>query len=183
MALNFDCDRPAKNDFTASTQTYWAKYGQGDKISFWEMTSACTMVPFGSELASPRSRFDVFINYDDRIWYAVELKERNHPSDYERTINEGAFMNDEKKALVPQLKEQGYIPLWAELYTDGKIRLWNLDKINLDTLEKKTFGIKKINIDPNSPKITQTRYLLPVSAATLINRIKSIQNDGQGNDN
>lgn len=170
MPLDFNCDRQAKCDFTASTKTYWGENGAGDKISFWEMTSASTFVPFGSELAFEQSRFDVFINYGDYVWYAVELKERNHPSDYERTIEEGAFMNEEKKALIPRLKEQGFVPLWAELYTDGKIRLWNFDLIDINTLQKKTFEIKRINIDPNSPKITQTRYLLPVSAATVFTR-------------
>ena len=173
--LNWDCDRKAKCDFTASTVNYWRERGAEGQLRFWEATSAATLVPFGDNRAYPQSRFDVYFSYDDRIWYAVEIKERTRPSDYERTIEEGAFMNKEKKDLIQPLKDKGYIPIWCELYPDGVIRVWNLKKIDVDSLPTTTASIKRITIDPDSKKKPQLRFLLPVSAATIYSRIDDKQ--------
>jgi len=175
--LDWNCDRKAKQDFTASTTNYWREKGAEGELLFWESTSAATLVPFGDDRAYPQSRFDVYMSYEGRIWYAVELKERKRPSDYKKTVEEGAFMNSEKKALIQPLKDRGYIPIWCELYPDGVIRIWNLGKIDTDTLQTTAYQIKKINIDPDSQKITQKRYLLPVSASTAYRRIDDKQRD------
>ena len=174
--LDWNCDRKAKSDFTASTLNYWRESGAEGELLFWEMTSASTFVPFGHKDAYPQSRFDIYMSYEDRVWYAIELKERNNPSDFKYTVEEGAFMNGEKKNLIQPLKDQGYIPIWCELYTDKKMRIWNLNNIDTDSLQHKEYKIKTVTIDPDAVKITQTRYLLPISAATIIRRY-----DEQGN--
>ena len=168
--LNWDCDRKAKSDFTASTLNYWRENGAEGKLLFWEMTSASTFVPFGHKDAYPQSRFDIYMSYEDRVWYAVELKERKFDSDNPLTMKDGAFMNGEKKNLIQPLIDRGYIPIWCELYDDDKMRIWNLSRIDLNTLQHKEYSIKKITIDPDAGKIMQTRYLLPVSASTIIRR-------------
>ena len=173
MGLNFDCDRPAKNDFTASTLNYWREKGANGDLKFFEMTSANTLVPYGDERAFPQSRFDVYICYEGQVWYAVELKERNIPHDYSLTVTEGAYMNPEKRELIQPLKDKGYTPIWCELYVDGIIRIWNLSTIDVNTLQTKESRIKKINIDPNSHKQQQLRYLLPISAATTYKRYEN----------
>lgn len=170
MPLDFNCDRQAKCDFTASTYNYWRENGADGDIRFYEMTSASTLVPFGDDRAFTQSRFDVFMSYEDLLWYAIELKEREHPSTYKYTVEEGAYLNPEKKEVIHMLEKQGYTPIWCELYTDGIIRIWNFAKIDVDSLPMKVANIKKVNIDPNSTKRQQPRYLLPISAATEYKR-------------
>lgn len=170
--LNFNCDRKAKCDWTASTYNYWKQSGADtDNLLFYEATSANTLVPFGSPDADIQSRMDIYMIYEDTIKYAVEIKERFYPSIQSWTMNEGAFMNREKRDAIKKQKEDGWVPLWSELYDDGQIRVWNLDKIDIDTLPETEKSIKRTQIDPTSRKITQKRLLLAVSASTKYDRL------------
>ena len=160
----FDCDRNAKNDFTASTYSYYS-YNTG--ITFFESTSASTLVPFGDDRAWVSSRMDLYIQWDTPYYHIIfptEIKERDFPSDKDFIMKEGAYINPEKIEVVKEEINKGNIPLWAEVYTD-KIRVWNLTKIDLDTLQVKYVPIKRYDIY-NGPKVMQKRFLLPVSAAT-----------------
>ena len=59
-----------------------------------------------------------------------------------------------------ELAKQGWVPWYSNIYPDGVLRIWNLNDITLtnDTLTE--LAIKKVNIDPDSPRIMQTRQQL-----------------------
>lgn len=172
--LDFNCDRQAKCDFTASTTSYLHNnYGYVSSITWYEKDEEGNIVPFGSPSASTTTRQDVFLNYGS-VWYAIELKERDLCSYARFLVEEGSFLNEEK---VEPLMETGMIPLWSELYTDGVIRIWNLRKIKPTSLRSTTKMIKTITIDPNARKKPQNRLLLPINKAKEIKRIRG---DEQG---
>ena len=173
----FECDRQAKNDFTASTANYYRQRGCSiNDLIFHEMTSGGTFVPFGSPLAFSKSRMDVYMVFKGLVMYVFEIKERQIPSTSSYIVDEGAFLNPEKLEEVKRLISEGYRPIWIELYTDGLIRSWNLFKIDLNTLQKVRKPISRYTVY-NGKKIMQDRYLLPVSAATEYTRI---HDDEQG---
>lgn len=174
MTLDFDCDRQAKCDFTASTTNYFNDYGYVSSVTWYEKDEEGHLIPFGSPSASTTTRQDLFFTYGNK-WYAVELKERDLRSDTRFLVEEGSFLNEEK---VKPLMETGMIPLWAELYTDKVIRIWNIAKIKPENLRSTTKMIKTITIDPEARRKPQKRLLLPLNKAKEIKRIKS---DKQGN--
>ena len=165
----FDCDKQAKYDFTASTFNYW---NCNTGVTFWEVDKTGHLVPFGDENASKTSKADVVIIYDDKIVYIVELKERDCTST--RYASEGAFINPEKLEFMKKQQAKGYVPLWGELYTDGIIRLWNLNTMDLDSLTCTTKAIKRYDIYEGE-RIMQKRYLLPTAAAVEYERINDEQ--------
>ena len=167
-------DRQSKNDLTASTLYYLQINGYTGKTEFYELTSGGTIVPYGDKSADGNKRTDVWMIYRAASAsgvYPIELKDRwNYSSDNEFILR-GSFLNPGKKDYINGLKEKGGItPLWAELYNDGKGRIWNLSKINLDALPTEEHLIKRINIDPDGKKVSQLRYLLPMDRAIMIER-------------
>lgn len=172
--LDFSIDRKSKNDLTASTLYYLQINGYTGKTEFYELTSGNTIVPYGDERADGNGRTDVWMIYRTEKHYAVypiELKDRwNYSSDNEFILR-GSFLNPGKKDYINGLKEKGGItPLWAELYNDGRGRIWNLSKINLDALPTEEHLIKRINIDPDGKRVSQLRYILPPDRAIMIDR-------------
>ncbi len=172
---NFECDRPAKNDFTASTTIYLEKHGYRKPCQWYEEDIYGHMCEYGSPSADPQSRIDVYLNYGG-VFYAIELKERGekYPSTYPRIVNEGSYYNYEKDCALKECQKKGYIPLFGELYCDGVIRVWNVGRIDASELAVETTSIRRYTVDPSSPKKVQNRLLLPVSAACEYKRIKSI---------
>lgn len=161
----FSCDRQAKEDFTASTLNY---FSGNPSLSFFECDNDNNLVPFNSNSASTTSRMDVTIVYSGDnhcLSWRVELKERQHPSS---TYTE-VFINPEKVEEINRMKASGENCLWCELYTDDKIAIWNLNKIDLLSLPTVTKPIPRYTVY-NSEKIMQTRYLLAASAATVYHR-------------
>lgn len=177
MSRGFDCDRQAKYDFTASTAQYWSNTTDPSLLGFYEMTSAGTLVPFGSEEADEKSHMDLYIHYSamtdndlyDVLKYAVELKERTYNSNTGFLISKGSFINPKKIESIKQ--ETGVTHLWAELYPDDVIRIWNLSKIDLDSIRFVPSRIKRYDIY-DGPKIPQKRGLLPVDKAITIRRVR-----------
>ena len=173
---DFDCDRQAKRDFTASTVSYWKEKGKDtSRLAFWEKTKAGTLVPFDSPDADRESRLDVYICYsavtdgrlDAVLWWSAELKERSYPSTANFFITGGSYLNTEK--IEAMKEEPDYAHIWVELYSDGKIRLWNLTHIDIGELPEVWSGIKRYTVK-NGPRIRQKRRLLPISKAIEIKR-------------
>ena len=174
--LNFDCDRPAKNDFTATTYNLATGLTNYGSIEYYEGKKKCVespddLVPYGSLDANEKSHYDIWMKYTtndgSRIWYVFELKERNNPSDYYPT----AFINEEKWPEFVTYRDKGIIPCWVELYTDNKIRIWNLRTTDFCHLKCSMRFIKQINIDPDSPKKMQIRREIPMEWGNLLERL------------
>lgn len=171
---NFECDRPAKNDFTASTVQYLERTGHRAPVSFYEENTYGTLVPFGSPEASPYAHIDVYMQYGN-AWYAIELKERTgYNSNNSKIMEEGTYYNYEKDKVLKESMKNGFIPLFVDLYPDGVIRVWNVSSIDIAELAVETTSIRRYTVDPSSPQKVQKRPLLPVSAACEYKRIKSI---------
>lgn len=171
---NFECDRLAKNDFTASTVQYLERTGHRAPVSFYEENTYGTLVPFGSPDASPYAHIDVYMQYG-KAWYAIELKERTgYNSDNPKIMEEGSYYNYKKDEVLKESMKKGFIPLFVDLYPDGVIRVWNVGSIDISELAVETTSFRTYTVDPSSPKKAQNRLLLPVSAACEYKRIKSI---------
>ena len=171
MGLDFNCDRQAKNDFTASTTAYDIEEGFPGFLEFFEYSVSGELVPYGSDNVSTTSRYDLYMDFKTSAWtkgYIIELKERNHKSDRYAT----AFINEEKWPDFLPYIEKGIKPLWAELYTDGLIRIWDLSEVDFTKLKLSKRYIKQTHIDPNSPKVLQLRREIPMEWGKIIRRIK-----------
>ena len=173
---NFECDRPAKNDFTASTVQYLERTGHRAPVSFYEENTYGTLVPFGSPDASPYAHIDVYMQYGN-AWYAIELKERTgYNSNSPYIISSGTYYNYEKDEALKESMKKGYIPLFADLYSDGVIRVWNVSNVNVEELPVAHRKIKRYSCIASSPKEEQDRPCLAVvSAVTTYKRIKSME--------
>ena len=177
MALNFNCDRQAKNDFTASTYDYLtSNFPQFTGISYFEADEDGDLVPYGDWRASDTARTDVYMALSSKntdITYACELKERwgSYTSTYYgEPGGEGWIYNIEKDESLQKEEERGFVPLFANLYPDDKITIWRID--NVDRTDIITKDIKKVNIDPNSPRIPQKRLQLWNKDGKTIRRIR-----------
>lgn len=163
-------DAQAKADFTASTVAYAISHGHTEEFKFYEEDNYHNLVPFGDPRASVHSRLDVYFKYG-LTDYAAELKDRLK---YSSTRFLAAYMNEEKIQPILDKIGEGYIVLWVELYNDGKVRIWNLNyiqnTIGLRNLNYEVSLIKEKEIDPDSPKHLQKRYLLPHELGILIDR-------------
>lgn len=176
--LDFGCDRKAKNDFTASTYSVCSKKQAFSAMTFWEQDKEGNLVPYGDNSVSLQSHYDVFVEYSTSAWtqwYVFELKERNNANDFYTT----AFINEEKWPQFVKYRDQGIIPCWCELYNDGTLRIWNLEHTDFCHLPVSSRMIKRINIDPYSPKSRQLRREIPMEDGTLLKRIDG--NDEHGN--
>lgn len=177
----FECDRQSKYDFTASTISYFAdKYaGKDVSIRFMEWsTDHSTLVPFDSEESDSCSRTDLCMEFTSGVtstFYNIELKERwgKYVSDYYgEEGKEGWMLNIEKDSV---LKHSDKIPIYVNLYPDGVIRWWNLNKVN--TYGHITKPIHKYTVK-ESEVLMQDRYTLMNEQGIVIPRIKGKPSDG-----
>lgn len=169
--LGFDCDIPSKNSATATCEYYFTTTNSPwTGRTYWERTITGEFVKFGSNNVNRQDRLDFFIRLEDgtRVrWCACELKERwgIYTSDYygRQYQLEGWFLNIEKDDILNIYAEQGFCPLYINIYPDGKTRIWNLWKVNKLANLKDTetsAEIKKQNINPDSERVLQNRYQL-----------------------
>lgn len=175
--LNFNCDRQAKNDFTASTYDYLTKtFPEWTGITYYEADDDGDLVPYGDWRASTTARTDVYMELSSTmrdIMYACELKERwgRYTSTYYgEEGGEGWILNIEKDDSLEEERNKGYIPLYVNLYPDNKLTIWRID--NVDRNDVITKEIRKINIDPNSKRIPQQRLQLWNRDGKMIERIR-----------
>lgn len=170
--LDFNCDRQSKNDFTASTVSYWAENNKTIvKYDFYERDMYGYSIPYGSNSAYTQSRADIwFTTTTSAHTYncVIELKERSFKSTGHFN---SAFINEEKIAYLTALRLKGYRIYWGELYTDNHIRIWDLTNVDFTQLKRVKKWIKKTNIDPNSKKKPQWRREIPYDKGFLIRRI------------
>lgn len=174
----FNCDRQSKYDFTASTVNYISElyHGKDITIVFKEIDGDGNLVEFDSVDSSSTSRTDLIMFFND-IGYNIELKERwgKYHSNYygKEGDKEGWFVNIEKYDVL--MKDKKYIPIFANLYPDGVVRLWNLNKIHgFNTLTK---NIAKINVI-ESEIIPQQRYDVYNKDGKVFKRVKGYPSNG-----
>ena len=170
---DFSCDRPAKNDFTASTVAYFESIGYIKPYEWYEENIYGDLIPYGSDEANPQSRVDMFLFYGDNK-YVFELKGRFYSKDFDKIVASGTFYNYEKDEVLRSYEERGFIPIFVDVYPDG-IRTWNMGRIKASELPFAAISIRRYTVDPSSPKKRQKRLLLPISAATEYKRIKSMR--------
>lgn len=174
--MGFDCDRQAKNDFTASTYAYLTMMYPKYNVKYFEADADGDLVPYGTWQASLTAPLDVYIElYNDTtdIVYSVEIKERwgNYTStSYGNPGQEGWMYNPPKDEKLQRERKEGRIPLFCNLYPDGLLTIWRVDNVNREDILLK--DIRKINIDPNSRTCKQKRYQLWNKDGKTIKRIK-----------
>lgn len=174
MNSGFTGDRQAKNDFTASTIQFLERTGYLAPTTFYEQNTYGDLIPYGDDDADPRARIDIYMRYGN-TYYAIEIKERQYPSDTDFFIVSGCYYNYEKEEVLKTYQKAGFIPLWVELYPDGIIRLWNVSNIKASELPVERRYIPRYTCVPSAGKKCQERPLLPVSAATKYKRVKSMR--------
>ncbi len=168
--MDFNCDRPSKDVFTATTYhliTANTKYSAYTSITFYERDEDGKLVPYGQGKENEQDHIDIFIvlkSDTETIKIANELKERwgIYVSDFygKDGQDKGWVLNIPKNYWLLEMAKDGWIPWYSNIYPDGVLRIWNLNNIILtkDTLTE--LPIKKVNIDPDSPRIMQTRQQL-----------------------
>lgn len=168
--LDFNCDRQSKDIFTATTfnvLTSNTKYSAYTSITFYERDINGNLVPYGEGKEYQQDHIDIFIilkSDTETVKIATELKERwgIYVSDFygKDEQDKGWVLNIPKDYWLMEMAKEGWIPWYSNLYPDGVLRIWNLKNIILteDTLTE--LPIKKVNIDPDSPRIMQTRQQL-----------------------
>ena len=173
----FSCDRQSKYDFTASTVTYIKDKFIDRKayVVFKELDADGNLVNFDSDDVSQVSRTDLIMFYND-VKYVIELKERwgKYTSDYYGKENdaEGWMLNIDK---VDELNKIDAIPLYVNLYPDGVVRIWNLDKISdFQTITK---NIHKTTVVDSEVR-KQDRYEVWNKDSKTIKRVKGEKSNG-----
>ena len=173
----FSCDRQSKYDFTASTVSFLSEWvGDKDcKVMFMEQDKNGNLVEFDSADSYEKSRTDLYMFFNGHK-YVIELKERwgKYTSNYYGNEGDenGWFLNIEKYEV---LKKLDAIPLFVNLFPDGIVRIWNLNKI--DGFKAVTKNIHQTTVT-NSKLIEQQRYELWNKDATTIKRIKGEKSNG-----
>lgn len=174
----FSCDKQSKYDFTASTVSFLSQWA-GDKkieIVFKEQDKDGCLVPFDSVDSYDKSRTDL-IMYFNGYPYVIELKERwgKYTSDFygKEGDNEGWMLNIDKVTELEKVNNA--IPLYVNLYPDGVVRIWNLNKISdYQTIIK---NIHKTTVLESEAKL-QERYELWNKDSTTIPRLKGEPSNG-----
>ena len=166
----FGGDRLAKNDLTASTLHFLFKNDKN--VTFWEKDDNGVLVPYGDPKASKTDKYDLYVKYFN-MWFAIEMKSRNlpHNSKWVTATTEGEIFEIAKCNETKQLQQQGYICLWASVYNDGKIRIWQLNYMDLNSLPLKPKTKHRYTIYDNSEIITEMEYLLPPECSIIIDRL------------
>ena len=174
----YNCDRQSKYDFTASTVSYLcAAYGDKVKsIIFKEFDENNNLVEFDSKYSSTTSRSDLVMYYNGKP-YIIELKERwgkYHSNFYGKEDDEeGWMLNIPKKEEL--LGQNWAIPLYVNLYPDGVVRLWNLNKINkYNTINH---NIANSTVEDKGRR-DQDRYEVWNKDSKVIQRIKGQPSNG-----
>lgn len=168
--LNFNCDRPSKDVFTATTYhliTANTKYSAYTSVTFYERDEDEKLVPYGQGKENEKDHIDVFIilkSDTETIKIANELKERwgRYVSDFygKEGDEAGWVLNIPKNYWLLEMAKKGWIPWYTNIYPDGIMRIWNLNKIILTEDTVTELPIKQVNIDPDSPRIMQPRQQL-----------------------
>ena len=178
MELDFNCDRKAKNDFTASTYSYFTThYPQYTAITYYEADKWGNLIPYGDPRAYEQAHIDTYIKLESSartITYSVELKERwgrYISTYYGEEGQEGWVYNYEKDGWLMDEVEKGRIPLFCNEYPDDKMTIWNILKVDKSHNIRK--AIKKVNIDPNSERKVQDRIQLWNKDGITIERIRT----------
>lgn len=172
----FTCDKQSKDDFIASTTAYWSEQAPQYTLSWYGADvyeGEINLTELGKE--SDQSRLDLAMvasNDNYSITYVFELKERwnqytstyygNEPEEgcTPTYHNEGWVYNMEKDSVLSLASTQGFVPIYVNLYPDGVIRVWNINKINKTEMGYVEKDIKRRNVEVDSPKVKQGRYTL-----------------------
>lgn len=174
----FSCDRQSKYDFTASTVAFLTEWAKGKDITviFKEEDENGALVDFDSTYSNDKCRTDLVMFYNGYP-YVIELKERwgEYTSTYygKEGDKEGWMLNIDKYNVLKSKTDA--IPLYVNLYPDGQVRIWNLNKIdNFNTITK-NIPTKTV---VESKKKKQDRYEVWNKDAITIKRIKGSKSNG-----
>ena len=183
----FEIDWQSKCDFTASTYAFVSTKSNYSAVTYFEQDEAGNLIPFGDDRSNTQSHTDITLLYCttnggcNEIFN--ELKERygeyTHNSYYVTATTEGEIMEPYKVEIFKPMIKQGKQVRWCVLYPDGKIRIWNLNKLDIDSLPRKNIRKHKYSIDQSSEYIIENEYLLPADKSIIIDRIKG---DGKQGD-
>lgn len=170
----FSCDRQSKYDFTASTVNYIREKYKGKDIEliFTEFDKYGNIIDFDSNQSYEKSPSDLLMFFNG-IAYRIELKERwKYDSNYYGNENNGWILEPKKYHTLKTLEG---IPLYVNLYNDGKIRIWNLDKIDSFQTFKVDAAEKTVE---DSEVITKKEYAVFNKDSKILDRIKGTKSNG-----
>lgn len=173
----FQCDREAKDLFTATTLNFFITQPDCAGVKYYEMDYAGNLVDYGSKNAYSKARADVVIRYEyingSVEWYVVELKERprwGHSYWLVTDPDEGEIMEQDKKSVLDDYKRKGCTTVWAALYNDKKFRLWFLN--DLGPLKTKTITKHKTTVLYTEEKVTEEELLLPSDKSIIMDVVE-----------
>lgn len=179
----FSCDRQAKYDFTASTVAYFDSLYTSYSLEFYEFDKDNHFIEFDSACSSEHSRLDLGMKLSiagkDDVYYVFELKERwgKYVSTlYGEEGQEGWMYNQPKDEVLRKASESGCIPIYVNLYPDGVVRIWNLNKVTEVGHITKTYN--KYNVVA-SPMMVQERLTLMNKQGVSFQRIIGEKSDGR----
>lgn len=180
----FECDKESKEQFINSTTAYWAQKAPQFELKWYGVNTTLnedneivdyTLTELGDEESTSRLDLAMVASFNGvDIPYIFELKERSwkYPSyAYGNEGQEGWMYNIEKDSVLRLAKEKNFIPIYANLYPDNLIRVWNIgkiDKAELPVIEK---PIKKQTVIEDSPRVEQKRYTLTNKQGTTYTRL------------
>lgn len=141
----FEGDIASKDDLTASTKFHISTATPRYDAEFYEWDKDRNIVPYGDERADRQSNLDVLMkvflrsNPSSFVFYSIELKERKgswvsdrfgeEDSTPDRYGHKGWVYEIHKDSSLMKSAAEGYIPLYANAYPDGVIRIWNIKKL------------------------------------------------------
>ena len=187
-------DRDSKNDFTASTYTYFTAYCPNIKeVTYYETDRYGKLVPYGSPQAFNSSFLDVYIKLkfiNGKVaWIVAELKERKYNryiyakfgiiepynSDTYGDRNTGKrepwMLEKGKDYHLDGALEKGLNPWYVNIYPDNVIRIWDMRTADKSSIITKTN--KAVTIDTDSQLVTKERIgLWNEDAIMTIPRLK-----------
>lgn len=142
MENKFEEDYKSKVIFTASTQQYWNKLFPKDTLTFYGLNQQGNLVKLEDSYDKSRIDMVMLVEHNNKILkYAIELKERTLTSKCYGENNEGWLLEKKKYDEIIEYKQlSGMTPIYANLYTDGIIRIWNLNKTNTSNTINKPFN-------------------------------------------
>ena len=166
----FEGDKGSKDDFTASTKYHISTAKPEWDVVFYEWDENGNIVPYGDKNVNRQSNLDIlmkaFLRTDQKqyVIYSVELKERfgNWLSDRfgeensipDRYGNKGWVYEIKKDSSLMRGLDYGFIPLYANEYPDGVVRIWNIKKL------------KEKNVDFRRGKMHSNKYTDKPEAGT-----------------
>lgn len=180
----FCIDYESKIEFSGATVNYINSINSNWVVDFYGVDDDGNKVSFDDSTVTSHLDFYMDITTSSGITeYAVELKERWKPytsTSYGEPGQEGWFLNIEKTGFLKDAAERGYIPLYANIYQeDGKVRVWNLNKIDVDNLPIAEKYIARYTVLPSERKL-QKRYTL--SNAQAVAEYNVVKRGNKGNE-